>query len=139
MRVVLWAFASLAVLSAEAAYAQSDATPPRTESPEEIVVRGKRLAEFRVEVQLARERAYAIFNEINSTDDFDISCDSQMRTGTRVGRDVCAARFEGRISSRAAKDYLAAMRLVCNGPHQRYEEERNRPRGERTRDRREEP
>jgi hypothetical protein len=85
------------------------------ETPDEVIVRARRLAEFRVEVQLARERAYAIFNEINSTDDFDITCELGPRTGTRVGRQVCAARFEGRISSRAAKDYLATMRWLCGG------------------------
>jgi hypothetical protein len=60
-------------------------------------------------------RAYGIFNEINSTDDFDVTCNLEESTGTRLSRQVCAPRFEGRISSRAAKDYLATMRWVCNG------------------------
>lgn len=113
--------AILTAISSGTASAQSILATSSTEraspveTPEEIVVRGRRLTEFRVEMQLARERAYAIFNEINSTDDFDISCDSQMRTGTRVGREVCAARFEGRISSRAGRDYLFAIKDRCGG------------------------
>jgi hypothetical protein len=114
MRVALWIFLALTALSAEGASAQSADEVPRSELPEEIVVRGRRLAEFRVEVELARERAYAVFNEINSTDDFDIQCvDDAPRTGSRMGRRVCAARFEGRISRRAAQDYLALMNAIC--------------------------
>jgi hypothetical protein len=87
---------------------------PSQQRPEEIIVRGKRLADFRVEVELARERAYAVFNEINSTDDFDIQCvDDEPRTGSRMGRPVCAARFEGRIARAAAQDYLSLMRAIC--------------------------
>jgi hypothetical protein len=93
--------------------AANEARP--SETADEVIVRGKRLAEFRVEVQLARERAYAIFNEINSTDDFDVTCREEMRTGTRLERTVCAARFEGRVSRRAAQDYLATMRWICSG------------------------
>jgi hypothetical protein len=85
------------------------------EAPEEIVVRGRRLEEFRLEVEKLRVRAYDIFNEINSSDDFDVRCVTEQRTGTRRGRQVCAAQFEVRISSRAAKDYMAAMKDACNG------------------------
>jgi len=115
MRVMRWIFALLTALSAEAASAQNAAAEPRsTESPEEIIVRGKRLAGFRVEVDLARERAYAVFNEINSTDDFDIQCvDDEPRRGSRMGRRVCAARFEGRIARATAQDYLALMQAIC--------------------------
>lgn len=115
MRVVLWIFALLTTLGADAAHAQDTAAvQSRTETPEELVVRGKRLADFRVEVDLARERAYAVFNEINSTNDFDIQCvDDVPRRGSRIGRRVCAPRFEGRISSAAAKDYLGMLRAMC--------------------------
>jgi hypothetical protein len=117
MRVVLWILPVLTALSASAAHAQSPGATPsdaqRAEAPEEIVVRGRRLEEFRLEVEKLRVRAYDIFNEINSTDDFDIRCDSETRTGTRLGRQVCVAQFEGRISSRASKDYMAAIKANC--------------------------
>jgi hypothetical protein len=64
MRVVLWTFALFTALSAHAADVQSAAAvqrpaasgseASRTETPDEVIVRGKRLAEFRVEVELAR-------------------------------------------------------------------------------------
>lgn len=120
MRIVALILFSIAVSSPDSAGAQNEPAArdggdaPSQETPEEIVVRGKRLVAFRLEVELARERAYDLFNEINSNDDFDIQCTAEQRTGTRLGRQVCAARFEGRISSRAGKDYLSALRAVCN-------------------------
>jgi hypothetical protein len=108
VRVVLWIFISLLAGSANAARAQNSA-----QTSDEVIVRGKRLSEFRVEVELARVRAYEIFNEINSTDDFDIQCVDEPRRGSRMGRRVRAARFEGRVSAAAAKDYLAMIRAIC--------------------------
>jgi hypothetical protein len=119
MRVVLWMLLVLAALSMRATHAQgAGATPSdaqRSEAPEEIVVRGRRLEEFRLEVEKLRVRAYDIFNEINSSDDFDVHCAAEQRTGTRRRRQVCAAQFEIRISSRAGKDYVAAIRDRCQG------------------------
>jgi hypothetical protein len=119
MRVVALILFSIAVSAPDVADAQNAAVGrdrgAAQERPEEIVVRGKRLADFRVEVEKARIRAYDIFNEINSTDDFDVSCNLEQRTGTRMERQVCAARFEGRLSRRAAQDYLFAMKDRCGG------------------------
>jgi hypothetical protein len=111
---------SFAVSGGQAALAQSEsaalARPDAAsaqETPEEVIVRGRRLADFRIEVELARERAYDIFNEINSDDDFDVHCVLEDRTGTRMRGQVCRAQFEGRISSRAAKEYMSALKWVC--------------------------
>jgi hypothetical protein len=111
---------SLVVSGGEAALAQGDSAARARpdiaapqETPEEVIVRGRRLADFRVEVELARERAYDIFNEINGDDDFDVHCVLEERTGTRMRGQVCRAQFEGRISSRAAKEYMSALKWVC--------------------------
>jgi hypothetical protein len=117
MRVVLWILALLPALGAAAAHVQeAPVVQSRTETPEEIVVRGKRLAEFRVEVQLARERAYDIFNEINGNDDFDFECVDERRRGSRMNRRVCTAQFEGRIQITAAKEYIRTLRALCPDP-----------------------
>lgn len=83
------------------------------ETPEEVIVRGRRLTDLRFEIQVAREQAYAIFNEINSNDEFDIYCRDEGRTGTRATQRVCRAQFEGRVSADAAKEYMAHLFLRC--------------------------
>lgn len=121
MRFVISMLATWAALSVSPARPQdavpaSAAAAESSETADEVVVRGKRLADFRVEVQQARERAYDIFNELNSTDDFDIECGDQPRRGSRIGRTVCGAAFEGRIAAATAKEYLAMLRALCPDP-----------------------
>ncbi len=128
MRSAPWTVVLLAALAANAAHAQGDAAVPGAaqspaasaetdapggEAPEQIIVSGKRLVELRVEVQRARERAYAIFNEINSTNDFDVHCRDEKKHHSRTTRRVCRAQFESRISSDAAKEYMASLTLNC--------------------------
>ena len=87
--------------------------PRQEEAPDEVIVRGRRIGELRVEVEQARIRAYEIFNDLNSDDDFDVSCHEDSRSGTRMPRRVCRARFEDRISSRAGQEYISALKWVC--------------------------
>ncbi len=98
---------------AQSAAVQSTAREIANQQPEEVIVRGRRLADFRFQVEQARVRAYDIFNEINSDDDFDVHCVREQTTGTRVRQQVCRAQFEDRISAAAAQDYFAALRWVC--------------------------
>ena len=113
MRVVLSIIALLTALGANVVHAQDTALQSGTETPEEIVVRGTRLADFRVEVERAREHAYDIFNEINSNDDFDVLCRDETRHFSHSKIRVCRARFENRISSQAAKEYMATLSARC--------------------------
>jgi hypothetical protein len=121
MRSVTLIVLSFAVLGS--VYARSEsavqeraagaAEPSSREAPEEVIVRGQRLAELRYEVQETRERAYAIFNEINSSDDFDVHCTDERKYHSRAKKRVCRAEFENRISADAAKEYMATLMWNC--------------------------
>lgn len=120
MRILVLMMLSIAVSRGGVVAAQGEpAAPeraddsPTLEPPEEVVVRGRRLTDLRSEVQMAREQAYAIFNQINSNDDFDVYCRDEGRTGTRVTQRVCRAQFENRISAAAATEYMRALSWVC--------------------------
>ena len=116
MRIALWLLGSLVVLSASATQVQRlepTASARPVEAPEEIVVRGRQLAKFRLEVQTARERAYAIFNEINSNDDFDVRCRDERKYHSRATRRVCRPQFESRIAAEAGAEYMDQLRMEC--------------------------
>ena len=119
MRIAALVLFFIAVSSSEGAVlAQgqpADRADPiaQQEEPEEVVVRGRRVGELRLEVELKRERAYEIFNELNSNDDFDVSCDQENTSGTRLRRHVCRAQFENRISSDTAKEYMSTLFSLC--------------------------
>jgi hypothetical protein len=91
------------------------AADSRAEPPEEIIVRGRRLAELKIEMQTAQKYAYDIFNELNLDDDFDVYCRDQGRTGTRAKEWACRAQFEDRISTGASRAYLSGLVLGCAG------------------------
>lgn len=95
-----------------AAGARSGDSPNR-QADDEVVVTGKRLGQLRVAAEKARERAYGIFNEINSSNDFDFQCSDETRTFSKAKQRVCRPRFEGRITSKAATEYLAALTTTC--------------------------
>jgi hypothetical protein len=104
------------------AVAQSDRAVPASvqaassqEAPDEVIVHGKRLGDLRLKVQAAREHAYNIFNEINSTNDFDVHCSAEKRTFSRMKRRVCRAQFENRIQAQAAKEYMHELFVHCGG------------------------
>ena len=122
MRIVVLTLRLIIAAAGGVAFAQSESTPrertagaPQQEAADEVIVRGRRLADIRLEVDAARERAYDIFNEINSNDEFDVYCREEGRTGTRATRRVCRARFESRISADAAKEYMAGLTMNCPG------------------------
>jgi hypothetical protein len=92
---------------------RESAAASNAETPEEVVVRGKRLTDLRFDVQVARERAYNLFNDINSNDDFDVYCREEGRTGTRSTQRVCRAQFENRVSADAAKEYMSTLFSLC--------------------------
>jgi len=111
---------SIAAACGGPAFAQSElATParadaaPQQEAPEEVVVRGRRIGELRAEIDVARQRAYGIFNEINSNDEFDVYCRKESQPGTNVPRQVCRAQFERRISADAAREYMGTLARNC--------------------------
>jgi hypothetical protein len=106
--------ASVALAQSELAVREHDNVGPGQERPDEVIVRGRRLTDLRFEVRRARERAYVIFNEINSNDEFDVYCREEGRTGTRATQRICRAQFENRISADAAKEYMATLSWACD-------------------------
>jgi hypothetical protein len=120
MRIVAAFLFSMAGSGANVVLAQSESSagqrtaPVPQENPEEVIVRGRRLGELRFEIEQARIRAYDIFNEINSDDDFDVRCQDKSRSGTRMPQQVCRARFEDRISSRAGQEYIATLKMAVS-------------------------
>jgi tetratricopeptide (TPR) repeat protein len=92
---------------------QPDAGPIQSEEivvDEEITVVGQSsLRLLRLEVQVARERVYGLFNSLNSDDEFDIHCQNAPRTGTRIPRRVCRPRYADNGTGDAGKEFLVVL------------------------------
>lgn len=120
MRIMLLVLSSIVVVSGGAALAQRDSAARQRgegaapqETPDEVVVRGRRIGELRAEVEDARQRVYGLFNDINSNDDFDVRCRKESRAGTNVPTQICRARFEDDISAEAASEYMSTLFTLC--------------------------
>jgi hypothetical protein len=68
------------------ALAATSAEPP---AAPDIVVEGRRVRELRLRIRLAEDAIHARFNDLNSTDDFDIHCRDEQSTGTHLTHRVC--------------------------------------------------
>jgi len=113
--LVLLAAVTLGRAAAQPALEASTERPSeRAEQIEEMTVVGQRpLRELRVEVQLARERVYDLFNALNANDEFDIRCRSVPRTGTRIPQRVCRPQFADAATADAGAGFLRTLFYEC--------------------------
>lgn len=74
---------------------------------EELEVIGKRsLLTFRFEMHRAEDRMYAMFNELNGSDDLDVICDTRPRGGSHIAQRQCVRRYMKEAQARNAIDGL---------------------------------
>jgi hypothetical protein len=88
---------------------QTTREPP---GPPDIIVRGKRWGELRSDIERAEETVFARFNDINSTDDFDVHCRAEKVYGLR--RRLCMSNSWRELSGRIGSEQARAMRGSAN-------------------------
>lgn len=76
---------------------------------DEVIVQGRNFATLRLEIQRAEEALYERFNAINSKDEFDITCDYEVLTGSKIPRRVCRANFWRTSEARAAHESVLGL------------------------------
>jgi hypothetical protein len=83
---------------------------PEPPAPPDIVVRGRAYGELRLQIRLAEEAVFARFNEINSTDDFDIHCRDEPVIGSRVQKRACFSNSWREQNANIAQAVIAQAR-----------------------------
>jgi hypothetical protein len=81
------------------------------DEPEEIIVRGKTLSQFRLELERAHDEMLALFNQANEGDDNDVRCRVEAPTGSRIPERVCFSTAQDRAGASGARDFLNALIL----------------------------
>ncbi len=87
--------------------ADGSTSPP--DVGDEVVVQGRNFGTLRLEIQRAEEALYERFNAINSKDEFDITCDYEVLTGSKIPRRVCRANFWRTSEARAAHETVLRL------------------------------
>jgi hypothetical protein len=85
--------------------------------PEVIVEGDNSMHSLRMEVIHAQELKFEVFNNLNSTDDFDITCGWHVPTGTKIKEWSCEVRFLQKVAADDARDYVdSIIGPAANGP-----------------------
>jgi len=84
-------------------------------STEEVIVRGTSRAFLRQRLEFAEDEMFALYNDLNTIDEFDIHCIVHAQTGTRMGQRTCLPNFEKVLSADKGQAVLAAMRGESSG------------------------
>jgi hypothetical protein len=122
-RTTPWALISYALLCSGPLWAQAtnlerdgSLSDISRQEPEELIVRGRRLEDFRFAVEAARVRVYDLFNDLNSDDAFDVHCQEESSSGTRMRQHVCRPQFKDDIANAAATAWAQGIKESCP-PH----------------------
>lgn len=76
-----------------------------TELPE-VQVMGKRLYQMRQDIIKAEDKFFALFNQLNTDDDYDVHCAMEAPTGTRLKQRVCRVQFYEKAQAEEAQAIL---------------------------------
>ena len=120
---VLWCAAAACAAAHGQAAAPAGATSPPPDVGDEVQVIGRSPAELRLQIQQAEQVFYDRFNAINSRDEFDITCDFQVQTGSKMPRRVCRANFWGVAQAKAAHEGVLRQHGSANAGSAQFEGE----------------
>jgi hypothetical protein len=101
----------LCLLGIATAGAASVQLPAPTEELDEVTVEGARLSRMRERIVAAEDRFYALYNELNKNDDYDVHCTNEAPLGTRLKKRICRVEFY----SRAKQEYGASIVSMLGG------------------------
>ena len=83
---------------------------------EEITVVGqKTLLNLKFAAQRAEEDFFKLFNELNENDEFDVFCDKESNTYSRIKRRRCWSPFERKIEEGAVREMVGASGQLSGG------------------------
>jgi hypothetical protein len=86
---------------------QAPTIPVRQRPIEEVEVIGERsILNLQIEIRNQEVAMYKLFNDLNSTDDFDVNCRNVIHTGTLIPTWECDAGFMTRLRFQNAQDFL---------------------------------
>ncbi len=99
---------------AAAAQQQPVAVPAVAEETvlDEAVVKGTRLWKLREDMVKTEEKFYALYNELNKDDDFDVNCQMEAPLGTRLKKRVCRIAFYEDAEAEAAQAFLRGDMVI---------------------------
>lgn len=91
-------------------FAGAAEAPPAADGIEEVVVEGRSMPFLREQLQLAEDKLYSVYNDVNTIDEFDIHCRLHAPTGTRIPQRQCLPNFVAPLDRRRGQAVLRTLR-----------------------------
>jgi hypothetical protein len=79
---------------------------------DEALVKGTSLWKLRQDMVKTEEQFYKLFNELNTEDDFDVTCRMEAPLGTRLKKRICHMAFYEDAQAEAAQALLAGQMVI---------------------------
>lgn len=122
--ITLTALAVSLPLHAVAQVADSETAEIDTTIDEITAVGARTLGSMRTEVVIAENEVYALFNDLNDDDGYDIICKKETRIGSQIPHRVCLARMYREAVAEATVDqdsggFMPAGRMAGSSKHQK--------------------
>ena len=77
---------------------------------EEITVLGERTTySLRLEIKSTEVEVYKMFNELNNNDEFDVTCEEIVYTGSRIPVQTCMAAYLREEEASRTQDFLQSL------------------------------
>jgi hypothetical protein len=102
---LVWFFSSGVTAEDILKKTSTDSDPLEYTLPEVIVEGDNSMHSLRLEVIRAQELKFEVFNNLNSTDDFDIICDWHAPLGTKIKEWSCDVNYLKKARADAVRDY----------------------------------
>ncbi len=130
-RTSLIAVAAWLPLAASAQTAEAETDELDAAIDEIMVVGARELGAMRAEIDLAEDQVFALYNDLNEDDRYDIICKKETRIGSQIPKRVCLARMYRDARAAVAADdeevgMIAAGRMARSQKHQRILEQKLR-------------
>ena len=110
MLVLLSCFLGLNISAQEASNENSNNSDAQEYMLDEVIVTGdSSLVSLRMEVYRAEEYKFEIFNSLNSTDEFDITCEWRAPLGSNIKRRFCDAGYIKEARAEDARQFMDNM------------------------------
>jgi len=113
---------SLCCTATAGAAATGDKSSTSGPSPpaDEMIVRGRAIAQFRLRIRLAEDAVFARFNEINSDDRFDVHCYMRASTGSRIEQRLCMSNSWREQDANYAQAWIGQLRQEYGSNPQQF-------------------
>lgn len=99
-------FWSVSLLASSLLSLQVSAADPSQQMPEEVVITGQQqLIQLQNQIYDAEDKMYALFNEINDDDKYDINCHWQVRVNSKIKIRECRPGFFDDSSEGVAESF----------------------------------